>query len=202
MAGFEARHGDWRVTAGRADGDFEAVAADGASIAVSRFDHDPLALVLIRRGGYAIGLARAGTLVVHRCGTRYVQSRTAAGGWSQQRYARRRAGQADALLDAVAGHAAALLVAEPGGEVRAGVGGAAAGPPTGVVLGGDRALGARLLAYPGLASLAGLPRRDLPDLPDPNLVVLRTAVARGRAVRILLSGDEPDDVEQATSQRG
>ena len=30
----------------------------------------------------------------HKVGTRHVQSRTAAGGWSQQRYARRRANQA------------------------------------------------------------------------------------------------------------
>jgi hypothetical protein len=68
----------------------------------------PLLVVLVRRGGYAVAVAsQAGDLVAHKVGTRHVQSRTAAGGWSQQRYARRRGNQADALVQAVVEAAAA-----------------------------------------------------------------------------------------------
>ena len=52
---------------------------------------------------------RGGRLTAHKVGTRYVQSRTAAGGWSQQRFARRRANQADGLVGAAAEHAVRLL---------------------------------------------------------------------------------------------
>ena len=92
---------------------------------VERFDHDPLAVVLVRRGGYAVGVASGDRLTAHKVGTRYVQSRTAAGGWSQQRFARRRANQADGLVGAAAEHAVRLLTG-----IR----------PAGVVLGGDKAL--------------------------------------------------------------
>ncbi len=138
--------------------------------AMERFDHDPLALVLVRRGGYAVGLARGVRLHSHKVGSRYVQSRTAAGGWSQQRFARRRANQADALVGAVVDHVLRLL--GPGVPAR------------GLILGGDRRLAADVLSEPRLAHLAALPRRELYDLPDPSLAVLRRAVERGRAVRV------------------
>jgi hypothetical protein len=135
------------------------------------FPHDPLGLVLVRRGGYAVGLARAGRLAAHKTGTRYVQSRTAAGGSSQQRFARRRGNQADELVRAVAD--LALRTLPPG-------------IPAGLVAGGDRALVREVLADPRLAHLAVLPRRELYDLPDPRLSVLEEALRRGRAVRISL----------------
>src|SRR5699024_5847396 len=73
-----------------------------------------IAVVLLRRGGYAIGLAHVGEngrreLRAHKSGTRYVQSRTAAGGWSQQRFARRRENQAEGLVRAAADHAVRVL---------------------------------------------------------------------------------------------
>lgn len=129
-----------------------------------------LALVLLRRGGYAVGMARGPELVRHRCGTRYVQSRTAAGGWSQQRFARRRGNQADALVGAVATHVGDVVDA----------------PVDALVVGGDKALVRQLLQDDGLATLARLPRRELYDLPDPRLQVLRDALRRARAVRLLL----------------
>ncbi len=138
----------------------------------ARFDPDPLALVLVRRGGYAVGVASAGRLSAHKTGTRYVQSRTAAGGWSQQRFARRRGNQADELVRAVADHAVRVVL--PGGGA-------------GLVLGGDRRLAAAVLDDPRLARLAALPRRELYDLPDPRLDVLRDAARRGRAVRVSLT---------------
>ncbi|PID97096.1 MAG: hypothetical protein CSA84_01755 [Actinomycetales bacterium] len=132
-----------------------------------RFDLDPLILVLIRRGGYAVGVAEGGELVAAKVGRRRVQGRTAAGGWSQQRYARRRANQADHLVDAVAGHAATLATRQA---------------PAALVLGGDRRLGTHVLADPRLEALTGLPRRELPDLPDPSARVLAVALRRARTV--------------------
>lgn len=136
-----------------------------------------LGLVLLRRGGYAVGLAVGDQLTDHHCGTRYVQSRTAAGGWSQQRFARRRGNQADALVERVVEQAADRLL-DPRGPL---VGG--------LVVGGDRALVRQVLGAAVLAPLAGLPRREFYDLPDPRLTVLQDALRRGRARRIRISGD-------------
>ncbi|WP_151523309.1 acVLRF1 family peptidyl-tRNA hydrolase [Serinicoccus kebangsaanensis] len=146
----------------------------------------PLLVVLVRRGGYAVAVAAPdGTLVAHKVGTRHVQSRTAAGGWSQQRYARRRGNQADALVQAVTGHTVRLLLVPEADDLRRDLGG--------VVLGGDKALAAEVLA--GVrqdaalpqdlrTELSGLPRRELWDLPDPRRAVLEDAVRRGRAVQV------------------
>ncbi|MBD3782362.1 MAG: hypothetical protein IE926_05305 [Micrococcales bacterium] len=140
-------------------------------VGVSRLEADPLALLLVRRGGYAVGVASGPRLTAHKVGTRYVQSRTAAGGWSQQRFARRRGNQADELVGLVAGHAVRLLT---GAGAR------------GLVLGGDRALAESVLDDPRLATLRALPRRELYDLRDPRLAVLETALERARAVRVTI----------------
>ena len=58
--------------------------------------------------------------------------------------------------------------------------------PEQLVVGGDRTLVEKVLADPRLAGLARLPVRELYDLPDPRLSVLRQALRRGRAVRIRL----------------
>ena len=152
------------------DGDVSLVRWEGGGARCEWFPADPLGVVLIRRGGYAVGLAIGGTVKVSKAGSRHVQGRTAAGGWSQQRFARRRENQADALVAAVAGHAERLLVRGAGGI------------PAGLVTGGDRALVAAVLADPRCRPLTDLPRRDLPDLPDPDSRVLAEAVRRGRAV--------------------
>ena len=169
LTGFAERHDGAAIDDGGAI--VRAVGSDGSVALGERFDHDPLGLVLVRRGGYAVGLAQEGRLTDHKVGTRYVQSRTAAGGWSQQRFARRRGNQADELTRAVAEHAARILPR---------------GVPAGLVLGGDRALGAQVLHDPRLAHLADLPRREFYDLPDPRLAVLEDALARGRSVRITI----------------
>jgi len=134
-----------------------------------------VALVLIRRGGYAVGLGQGPELIAHKVGTRYVQSRTAAGGWSQHRFARRRDNQADALVVSVIEHTRRVVLASP---------------TDALVVGGDKSLVRDVLADPRLARLARLPRRELFDLPDPKLVVLKQALRRGRAVRITFC--EPD----------
>lgn len=139
------------------------------------FPHDPLGVLLIRRGGYAVGLARAGTFSESKVGKRHVQSRSAAGGWSQQRFARRRGNQADELVRAVAEHTLRILPR---------------GIPVGLVVGGDRALVRAVLDDPRLAHLDALPRRELYDLPDPRRDVLEDALRRGRAVRVTIE-DRP-----------
>jgi Actinobacteria/chloroflexi VLRF1 release factor len=134
-----------------------------------------IALILVRRGGYAVGLGHGPELTSHKVGTRYVQSRTAAGGWSQHRFARRRDNQADALVVSVIEHARRVVLASPTGAL---------------IVGGDKSLVRDVLSDPRLARLAQLPRRELFDLPDPKLIVLKQALRRGRAVRILLSEPE------------
>jgi len=170
-----AEHPDTVITI---DGPVTLLQWSGGGARCEAFEHDPLGLLLLRRGGYAVGLARGGILEVAKAGRRHVQSRTAAGGWSQQRFARRRENQADALVGAVRDHVERILVAGAGGI------------PAGLVTGGDRALVAGVLADPRLRRLGELPRRELPDLPDPDAKVLRTAVQRGRAVWVRsLTGD-------------
>ena len=122
-----------------------------------------------------MGLGDGQELTAHKVGTRYVQSRTAAGGWSQHRFARRRDNQADALVVSVIEHTLRIVLASPSDAL---------------VVGGDKALVRDVLADVRLARLAELPRRELFDLPDPKLVVLQQALRRGRAVRITLA--EPD----------
>ncbi len=187
VEGFATRHGE--VTWSRDDTAYLLVAADGSTARLeswtspvdvapptdlSEWSAPPsrLGLLLIRRGGYAVGLAEGDRLVAHKCGTRYVQSRTAAGGWSQQRFARRRGNQADALVGSVAQRAQAML-----GEGRL----------DGLVVGGDKALVREVLAVDRLAALADLPRRAFHDLPDPRLVVLEKTLQRARSVQFTLT---------------
>ncbi len=175
LDGFVARHGPSEIV--RSAQSLDVRGADGTTATGVLFDHDPVGILLIRRGGYAVALASQGTLTNHKLGSRYVQSRTAAGGWSQQRFARRRANQADSLIEATAARALEVIL---GGDAD----GTATGRPAGLVIGGDRSLCASVLAEPRLRVLRPLPRRELPDLPDPNRRTLDEAVRRGRAVRI------------------
>ena len=128
-------------------------------------------VVLVRRGGWAVGTSVAGELTDHTTGTRYVQSRTAAGGWSQQRYARRRTGQAAVLAGAAADAVVKVLARS-------------APAPQVLVRGGDRLLVAEVLSDPRLAAVAALPASPLLDVPDPRLDVLAAAAGRARAVRV------------------
>ena len=138
----------------------------------------PVAVLLVRRGGYAVALADGTGLLTHKVGTRHVQSRTAAGGWSQQRFARRRANQADALVSAVRDHLVRLLDAE-------------SLTPRSLARGGDRSLVAEVLDDPRLRCLDGLPARDYPNLPDPRRAVLDDVVARAAAYEITIQDGPP-----------
>ncbi len=160
------RFGDWlaRFEANNPGGEPQRV------VAVDRFDLSPLAVVLIRRGGYAVALADGARLLAHKVGSRHVQSRTAAGGWSQQRFARRRSNQADALVGAVRDHLARVLAGGPA--------------PRALLVGGDKSLAGEVLADPRLAALTALPQRTAYDVPDPTRAVLDRALERARTVAV------------------
>ncbi|MER7460546.1 acVLRF1 family peptidyl-tRNA hydrolase [Micromonospora sp. NPDC126480] len=137
-----------------------------------------IGLLLARKGAVAVGVAEGERLPVHKVDTRYVQGRTAAGGWSQQRFARRRDNQAKAALADAADLAARLLLPE-------------ADRLDAVVVGGDRRAVDAVLADRRLAPLAALRADRLLDVPEPRHAVLLAAVTAARAVRILVR-DAPD----------
>lgn len=131
-------------------------------------------VVLVRKGGYAVGRFQGSTLVSSKVGSAYVQGKTKAGGWSQQRYARRRANQADQAY-AEASDVVATVLLPYAGELDAVVGGGDAGGVQAVL--DDRRLAPlqRRLTGPILAT------------PDPRLRVLQAFPEQFRAIRIGLN---------------
>ncbi|WP_199033719.1 acVLRF1 family peptidyl-tRNA hydrolase [Glycomyces salinus] len=68
-----------------------------------------IAVLLARKGAYSVGVISDGRLLTSKTDTAYVQGKTKAGGQSQQRFARRREGQAKAAAKRAAEAAAAVL---------------------------------------------------------------------------------------------
>jgi len=134
-------------------------------------------VLLVRLGGHAAGVFEGTRLVASKVGSRQVHGRSAAGGWSQQRFARRREGQVKVA------HAAAA-------DVAANVLAPAAGSLDAVVLGGDRRSVEAVLTDPRLAALRPLVVEPLLDVPDPRLKVLQATPAGFRAVRIRITDPE------------
>lgn len=137
-----------------------------------------IGLLLARKGAVAVGVAEGGELVVSKVDSRYVQGRTAAGGWSQQRFARRRDNQAKAAMGDAADLAVRLLLPE-------------VARLTAVVCGGDRRAVDTVLADRRLAPLVPLRAERLLDVPEPRHAVLVAAVTAARAVHIRLRDPEP-----------
>ncbi|WP_142259377.1 acVLRF1 family peptidyl-tRNA hydrolase [Thermopolyspora flexuosa] len=128
-------------------------------------------VLLVRLGGFAAGVFDGERLVASKVGARHVQGRTAAGGWSQQRFARRREKQANEALRAAADVAARVLAPRLA-ELHA------------VVLGGDRRAVDALRGDPRLAGVFALAAPPFLTVPDPKLAVLESTPALFRAVRI------------------
>lgn len=128
------------------------------------------AVILYRGGAHCMGLARDGEVLVSSTDRTYLQGRTAAGGWSQQRYARRRSNQKDAAIDRATDLAARVLLVDPVPDI--------------LVLGGERAGLTAILQDPRLRPLADLPRREFPDIPEPRRVVLDDIALRLTTVEI------------------
>jgi hypothetical protein len=184
LENFAKRHGEYT-----ADG-LELTAGDGATaVVVGAIGAAPvhnlddllreataarrLGLLLARKGAVAVGIAEGDDLVVSKVDTHYVQGRTAAGGWSQQRFARRRDNQAKAAAADGAGIAVRILLP----EVRT---------LAALVTGGDRSAVDAILAAPALAPVAALRADRMLDVPEPRHAVLVSAAAQARAVRILV----------------
>lgn len=68
-----------------------------------------LGVLLARKGAYSVGVVAGGRVEASKTDTAYVQGKTKAGGQSQQRFARRREGQAKAAGKRAAEAAVALL---------------------------------------------------------------------------------------------
>jgi hypothetical protein len=128
-------------------------------------------VVLVRRGGFAAGVFAGTQLVASKVGSRHVQGRAAAGGWSQQRFARRREGQTRVALRAAADVVAEVLL--PTFETL-----------DAVVAGGDRAACDEVLADPRLRPLVPLLSSVRLEVPDPRQRVLEAAPGLFRAVRV------------------
>ncbi|MEU5914909.1 acVLRF1 family peptidyl-tRNA hydrolase [Micromonospora sp. NPDC047527] len=137
-----------------------------------------IGLLLARKSAVAMGVAAGEGLVVSKVDSRYVQGRTAAGGWSQHRFARRRDNQAKAALGEAVELAVRLLLPE-------------AATLDAVVAGGDRRTVDGILADRRLAPLAALRAERLLDVPEPRHAVLVASVAAARAVRVLVRDPAP-----------
>ncbi|MFD6568780.1 acVLRF1 family peptidyl-tRNA hydrolase [Micromonospora profundi] len=137
-----------------------------------------IGLLLARKSAVAVGVAAGEDLVVSKVDSSYVQGRTAAGGWSQHRFARRRDNQAKAALGEAVELAVRLLLPE-------------AGTLDAVVAGGDRRTVDGILADRRLAPLAALRAGRLLDVPEPRHAVLVASVAAARAVHILVRDPAP-----------
>jgi hypothetical protein len=185
---FTARHGEPAVTA--VPTGLLLTAPDGASAELQPPPGAPattdvadfvraaaaprrLGLLLARKGAVAVGIADGPELLVSKVDTHYVQGRTAAGGWSQQRFARRRDNQAKAAAADGAGIVGRLLLP----EVRT---------LAAVVAGGDRQAVDSILADRALAPVAALRAERLLDVPEPRHAVLVAAIAQARAVLVLV----------------
>ncbi|QKV79689.1 acVLRF1 family peptidyl-tRNA hydrolase [Amycolatopsis sp. Hca4] len=132
-----------------------------------------IALVLVRRGGHSVGIARGGRIEVSRTDRHLVQSRSAAGGWSQQRFARRRAGQARHARQDAAKDVFEVLVPRLS-EVDA------------VVLGGDRRALDELRDDRRLAPLFARAEPRVLDVGEPSRAVLEEAAVRALSVQVTL----------------
>ncbi|SHG68704.1 MULTISPECIES: acVLRF1 family peptidyl-tRNA hydrolase [Geodermatophilus] len=139
------------------------------------------AVLLVRRGRWATGVFDGAALVVSKVDTRLVQGRSAAGGWSQQRFARRRANQADAVVEAAADTAARVLLPHAA-DVEA------------LFTGGDRGMADAVLADRRLAPLAALRRGPALEVGEPTRAVLEQTPAQFRAVQVHIV--EPADRPQ------
>jgi hypothetical protein len=130
--------------------------------------------LLVRKGGYAVGVFAGRKLITSKVGSSYVQGRTKAGGWSQQRFARRRDNQAEKAYQAAADAAATvLLLAIHDLEM--------------VFLGGDRMAVNAVLADSRLEDIRAKASPEVMPVAEPRLAVLRDFPDQFLAVRISLN---------------
>jgi Actinobacteria/chloroflexi VLRF1 release factor len=148
-----------------------------AAAAVAAHARVPRAVgvLLVRLGGYAAGVFTGypPQLADAKVGSRLVHGRSAAGGWSQHRFARRREKQANEALEAAASTALAVFGRGPRLDA--------------VVLGGDKRTMAELRDDPKLAPYLALATERFLTVPDPKRAVLNDTPKLFTAVRIRLT---------------
>lgn len=182
---FEKRHGTARATvlAGQLrldaeDGSWAELAApygrhlalpSAESLTSSLSAPDQWGMILARKGGFGIARIEGARLVESKVGKRHVQGRSAAGGTSQQRFARRRANQAQAAYDAAADYAVRII----GDREML------------VVTGGDRVALDEVLSHPRLQRLQVVGERL--DVPDPRQSVLLDAIIRAGWITVVVA---------------
>jgi hypothetical protein len=156
--------------------------ADGAArvIASHAAADRTVGVLLVRLGGYAAGVFAGAPprLAASKVGSRLVHGRSAAGGQSQQRFARRREKQAAEALASAADTAAAVF-------------GRYGRPLDALVLGGDRRAVSGLRDDPRLRGYFGVAVERFLTVPDPRLAVLRETPRMFRAVRVQLTEPGP-----------
>jgi hypothetical protein len=182
LAGFAERHGPTQTESGAelvtltgSDGAQAWIEVPFPPLAGELAEHAErsrrVGVLLVRRGGHAAGIFDGTELITSKVDSSYVQGTTKAGGWSQQRYARRRANQSKAAFADAADIAARILLP---------------GPLDALVCGGDRRAVDEVLADTRLAPLRPLITGRLLAVPDPRLKVLQATPEQFLAVRITL----------------
>jgi hypothetical protein len=185
LAGFAERHGETttattpeQVVVEAADGaraeievPFPPLSDDGGGLVAHALAARRVGVLLVRLGGYACGVFEGDRLVVSKVGSRQVHGRSAAGGQSQQRFARRREGQVRVALQAAADTAARVLAPH-------------AASLDAVVVGGERTAVDTVLEDRRLEGLRRQVTGRLLDVPDPRHAVLEQAPGLFRAVWI------------------
>jgi predicted NBD/HSP70 family sugar kinase len=132
-----------------------------------------IGIVLVRLGGYSLGVAVGGVVEASTTGSRLVHGRNRKGGSSSGRFARRRDNQARAALDAAADAVARFLLP-------------VADTLDAVVLGGDTAALDELRADRRLTALLARAEPRVLDVPEPRRAVLDDAARRALAVEIVV----------------
>jgi Actinobacteria/chloroflexi VLRF1 release factor len=138
-------------------------------------------VLLVRLGGYAVGVFAGAPprLLDAKTGSRLVHSRSAAGGWSQHRFARRRENQSAAALRAAADAATGVFGRYGPQRLDA------------VVLGGDKRSAAGLRGDPRLAPYLARAAGRFLTVPDPRLAVLKQTPQTFCSIRIRLTEPQP-----------
>jgi hypothetical protein len=140
------------------EGEYAVVRADPLLDALAA--ESRVAVLLVRMGGYAVGVFEGEGLVASKVGTRFVKGRHKKGGSSSNRFRRRRGEQERELVDAAAAEAARVL--EPWRD-----------RVEHVALGGDRSAVSRVLtSRADLAWLQPLALERFFDVSEPRLRVL------------------------------
>jgi hypothetical protein len=157
-----------------------AVRAAAEALAAHAAADRTVGVLLVRLGGYAAGVFAGSPprLVNSKTGSRPVHGRSAAGGWSQQRFARRRENQAATALRAAADAAAEVFGRYGPDRLDA------------VVLGGDKRSAAGLADDARLEKYLAKATGRFLTVPDPRLAVLRDIPRAFLATRIRLTEPE------------